>query len=192
MYCYLLFLLLLDCWFCDIFLTFFDAGFWRTTNSRDPSLPRCPRFQISRPCKLPGAFLYPWLFTSFMIAGHIGWFFLFCLFHLPFVLYCAYQRNFLLWCFFVTYVALVMKCSFVPLEQGSSSEQTYRWHPEAHLLERSTAVPVRTLQHFVLRTVEYVSEGNISVLLILRGLRGNSLTGTLSPDMCQLTGLWYL
>lgn len=24
------------------------------------------------------------------------------------------------------------------------------------------------------------------------GLRGNSLTGTLSPDMCQLTGLWYL
>ncbi|KAI8014560.1 LRR receptor-like serine/threonine-protein kinase ERL2 [Camellia lanceoleosa] len=23
------------------------------------------------------------------------------------------------------------------------------------------------------------------------GLRGNSLTGTLSPDMCQLTGLWY-
>ena len=75
MYCYLLFLLLLDCWFCDIFLTFLDAGFWRTTNSRDPSLPRCPRFQISRPCKLPGTFLYPWLFTSFMIAGHIGWFF---------------------------------------------------------------------------------------------------------------------
>ena len=58
--------------------------------------------------------------------------------------------------FFVTYVALVMKCSFVPLEQGSSSEQTYRWHPKAHLLEWSTAVPVRTLQHFVLRTVEYV------------------------------------
>ena len=85
--------------------------------------------------------------TSFMIVGHIGWFFLFCLFHLPFVLYCAYQRNFLLWCFFVTYVALVMKCSFVPLEQGSSSEQTYRWHPKAHLLEWSTAVPVRTLQH---------------------------------------------
>ncbi|XP_062017813.1 uncharacterized protein LOC133734191 isoform X3 [Rosa rugosa] len=24
------------------------------------------------------------------------------------------------------------------------------------------------------------------------GLRGNSLTGALSPDMCQLTGLWYL
>ena len=24
------------------------------------------------------------------------------------------------------------------------------------------------------------------------GLRGNMLTGTLSPDMCQLTGLWYL
>ncbi|XP_062017811.1 uncharacterized protein LOC133734191 isoform X1 [Rosa rugosa] len=23
------------------------------------------------------------------------------------------------------------------------------------------------------------------------GLRGNSLTGALSPDMCQLTGLWY-
>jgi len=83
MYCYLLFLLLLDCWFCDIFFSFLDAGFWRITNSRDPSLPRCPRFQISRPCKLPGAFLYPWLFTSFMIAGHIGWFFLFCLFHLP-------------------------------------------------------------------------------------------------------------
>ena len=73
-----------------------------------------------------------------------------------FVLYCAYQTNFLLWCFFLTYVVLVLKCSFVPLEQGSSSEQTYRWHPEAHLLERSTAVPVRTLQNFVLRTVEYV------------------------------------
>ncbi|CAL5433606.1 unnamed protein product [Camellia sinensis] len=26
---------------------------------------------------------------------------------------------------------------------------------------------------------------------VCRGLRGNSLTGTLSPDMCQLTGLWY-
>ncbi|KAF6139371.1 hypothetical protein GIB67_026213, partial [Kingdonia uniflora] len=25
-----------------------------------------------------------------------------------------------------------------------------------------------------------------------RGLSGNSLTGSLSPDMCQLTGLWYL
>lgn len=24
------------------------------------------------------------------------------------------------------------------------------------------------------------------------GLRGNNLVGTLSPDMCQLTGLWYL
>ncbi|KAF6166923.1 hypothetical protein GIB67_020152 [Kingdonia uniflora] len=25
-----------------------------------------------------------------------------------------------------------------------------------------------------------------------RGMSGNSLTGSLSPDMCQLTGLWYL
>lgn len=29
-------------------------------------------------------------------------------------------------------------------------------------------------------------------LLFCSGLRGNLLTGTLSPDMCQLTGLWYL
>lgn len=27
---------------------------------------------------------------------------------------------------------------------------------------------------------------------VIRGLRGNSLSGTLSPDLCQLTGLWYL
>ncbi|KAK6236673.1 hypothetical protein SCA6_012010 [Theobroma cacao] len=26
---------------------------------------------------------------------------------------------------------------------------------------------------------------------VLHGLRGNNLVGTLSPDMCQLTGLWY-
>lgn len=27
---------------------------------------------------------------------------------------------------------------------------------------------------------------------VYSGLRGNALTGMLSPDMCQLTGLWYL
>jgi hypothetical protein len=73
-------------------MTFFSpflTGFWRTTNSRDPSLPHCPRFQISRPCELPGTFLYPWLFTSFVIAGHIWWF-MFRLFHL---LFCALVRT---------------------------------------------------------------------------------------------------
>lgn len=28
--------------------------------------------------------------------------------------------------------------------------------------------------------------------IILRGLRGNNLEGSISPDICQLTGLWYL
>lgn len=32
----------------------------------------------------------------------------------------------------------------------------------------------------------------IVILHWCRGLRGNMLTGTLSPDICQLTGLWYL
>lgn len=30
------------------------------------------------------------------------------------------------------------------------------------------------------------------LLLPNRGLRGNNLQGSLSPDLCQLTGLWYL
>jgi hypothetical protein len=29
-------------------------------------------------------------------------------------------------------------------------------------------------------------------LMTIRGLRSNKLEGSLSPDMCQLTGLWYL
>jgi hypothetical protein len=28
--------------------------------------------------------------------------------------------------------------------------------------------------------------------MCIRGLRSNNLQGSLSPDMCQLTGLWYL
>lgn len=31
-----------------------------------------------------------------------------------------------------------------------------------------------------------------SDIFFFRGLRGNNLVGSLSPDMCQLSGLWYL
>lgn len=110
--CFLLFLVLLDCWFCDIFLSFLDAGFWRTTNSRDPSLPHCPRFQISRPCKLPRTFLYLWPLLLLWLLDTFGDFVLFV--SPTFLLYCAYQRNFLLCCFLVTYVLLVMNvCLFL-------------------------------------------------------------------------------
>ncbi|RZC57676.1 hypothetical protein C5167_004987 [Papaver somniferum] len=59
-------------------------------------------------------------------------------------------------------------------------------------------IPSTLSQLPILKTLDLAQNqltGDIPRLIywneVLQGLRGNSLTGTLSPDMCQLTGLWY-
>lgn len=75
----------------------------------------------------------------------------------------------------------------------SGSKPAHWWDTKVDLLEWSSAIPVSACSWcfggfpFCLWNLQCYN-----YLLFCSGLRGNMLTGTLSPDMCQLTGLWYL
>jgi hypothetical protein len=68
------------------------------------------------------------------------------------------------------------------LERGSSILVS-------HLEVQEVSTSARLLAYIA---TTFKGLAKLVTIIITRGLRGNHLEGSLSPDMCQLTGLWYL